>query len=164
MEDKAGGNLVREIFVFALLVMVIVFTLGMLFYDYIPTDKNISQIPQYISSSDVNTVKQEIEADYTLDSESLDMPDWSYVINESDLKTFASKKEYISGIKDNPFHDEYPYKGVIFEYDIEEENINARQAVDVIGRTSGITGTGYSTSSNTSSTSANGTYFEKNTK
>lgn len=158
-----GGNIIKEIFVFALLIMVIVFTLGMLFYDYIPTGEKISQSPAYISGGDMESVKKEIEADYTLDSETLNSPDWSYVIDESALKTFASKREYVSGTKENPFHNEYTYKNVKFGYDSEELNEKARKAVEVLERTGGTTTvtTSNTTTTNTS-TSSNGTYFEKN--
>lgn len=141
------GNFVKEVFIFALLFMVIMFTLGILLYDYIPTSKSIPEPIEYTADSSVTATLQEIaEVKNAGSSSNINTavePEWSYSVTSSDLATYASKKSYTSG-KTDPFA----------EY-IEETTENEETSTDNTTTTTNTT-----TSSTNSSSSTTGTYFE----
>ena len=103
-----GRSIVKEIFIGALLLMVIMFTLGIVLYEYIPTNQAIPEPVQYSADSSVTQTLQEIavsaETDGMSDSELGETQSLlkSYSIGASDLKNYASKKSYESG-KVDPF-------------------------------------------------------------
>lgn len=102
----------KEIFIFALLFMIIMFTLVVLLYEFIPVSSWGVEPVEYSSSSEVETIKQEIGSIYTVSTEDM-FPDWSYNITKSDLKELHENNAYQSG-KLNPFEDDYIYKFIIF--------------------------------------------------
>lgn len=103
-----GKSIVKEIFIGALLLMVIMFTLGIVLYEYIPTNQAIPEPVQYSADSSVTQTLQEIAAD--AEAEGIEDTETSgaqsllksYSIGASDLKSYASKKSYESG-KVDPF-------------------------------------------------------------
>ncbi len=149
----------REIFIVILLIAVVVFTLGLMFYSSIPTNKATPASIEYSSDSDTIATKQKIDetkptefekqllSDTSTDSkeEEKEVILASYTIGVGDLSTAKSKRLYQSG-KSNPFED---YKEEPEEGD---------------GTTDGGSGsTGSSSGNSSSSGSSSGKLFE-NTK
>lgn len=95
---------IRDIFIILLLCMIVIFTIGLLFYDCIPYKNEKIESVEYVADKSVtNTIKQ-IEAnggsDNTKDKEDLLLK--SYSIGKEDLNKFTSENSYETGKKD-PF-------------------------------------------------------------
>ncbi len=89
-------SILKEIFIILLLCCAICLILGVVFYDYIPTNKVVpSTVEAYVTS---NTVKEEIE------QEIVDYPklNVSFEITDSDLTLYKKADNYDQG-KANPF-------------------------------------------------------------
>ena len=108
-------SLVKELFIGVLLLMVVVFTLGILFYDSMPNNKATPTSITYTADTAVTTTIQQIseeKANSTSNSSSssnssgLDIGSViaSYSIGSTDLSTYAQRKTYESG-KVDPFED-----------------------------------------------------------
>jgi len=100
----------KEILIMALLLMIVVFMIGMVFYKYMPNNKTVPEPITYSVDSATTAVLQEITAsNYTSDlddEEEVQDIIKSYSIGTKELTTAASKQTYISG-KTDPFA-EYP--------------------------------------------------------
>lgn len=102
----------KEIFIIALLFMIVVFMIGMVFYEYMPNNKTVPEPIVYSADSSTTAVLQEISASNNYNSYLEDEDDEvqdiikSYSIGTKELTTAASKQTYISG-KTDPFA-EYP--------------------------------------------------------
>lgn len=97
----------KEIFIMALLLMIVVFMIGLVFYEYMPNNKIIPDATSYSADSSTTSVLQEIAATSTSsgDDSSSGVDDvllQSYSIGQQELSTAASKHSYTSG-KTNPF-------------------------------------------------------------
>lgn len=96
----------KEFFIIALLVMIVIFMIGMVFYKYMPNNKTIPDPVTYTADVYTTEVLQEISAsnDYSYSNENKEVDDIikSYSIGATELSTAASKKTYVSG-KTNPF-------------------------------------------------------------
>lgn len=116
-----GKTIVQEIFILTLLTMVIIFVMGILFYDYIPTNRSVPTAIEYVPDSKVKealkSVKYESfsENDSSTENNSLLK---SYSIDASDLKNYAAQKDYEKG-KTDPFSDYGVNKDVT-----EEDNVS----------------------------------------
>ena len=88
-------SIIKEIIIVLLLLVAIVLALGVLFYDYIPTNKTVPSVAEYTTSE---TIKNEIEDNVVEDQEVL----VTYEITSQDLKTYEKTKDYKKG-KANPF-------------------------------------------------------------
>ena len=88
-------SIIKEIIIILLLLVAIILALGVLFYDYIPTNK---QVPSVANYSTPQSVRKELNESVTEDETVL----VTYAITESDLKTYEKTKEYTKG-KANPF-------------------------------------------------------------
>lgn len=99
-----NNKILRESLIIFLLVIVIMFTLGILFYDYIPTTKDDISSVQYVTDENVEQVLNEIQTNSGIDikSEVTDSPLKSYTITADDLNVYATENYYESGKKD-PF-------------------------------------------------------------
>lgn len=89
-------SIIKEIFIILLLCITICLVLGVIFYDYIPTNKVVpSTVEAYQTSS---TIKDEIS------QEIVDYPKQNITleITDSDLTMYGKDKVYESG-KANPF-------------------------------------------------------------
>lgn len=99
-----SNKIAKELIIIFLLVVVIVFAMGILFYDSIT--ENVEDIieTQYATSDVVNEVLEEIEAKdgSELKPNTSDSLLKSYSINAEDLTGYASENYYESGKKD-PF-------------------------------------------------------------
>ena len=106
--------LVKELFIGVLLLMVVIFTLGILFYDSMPNNKSASTSITYTADATVTTTIQEITEEKANSSSSSSSSDASgldigsvlasYSIGSTDLSEYASRKTYESG-KVDPFAD-----------------------------------------------------------
>ena len=140
-------SITKELFIMALLLMIVVFMIGMVFYKYIPNNKTIPEPVTYSADTSTKAVLQEITAsDSSKDSDSeTEVEDVikSYHIDSKELTTAASKKTYVSG-KTDPFA---PYS---------EQNANVAPGTNVVNPNPApnqIPGTG--------SNASTGTFFEK---
>ena len=116
----------REIFIVILLIAVVIFTLGLMFYSSIPTNKVTPASIEYSSDGDTTATKQKIEetkltefekqllADTSADTqqEEREVILSSYTVGVGELSTARSKRLYQSG-KSNPFEEykEEPKEG-----------------------------------------------------
>jgi len=152
----------REIFIVILLIAVVIFTLGLMFYSSIPTNKAMPASIEYSSDSDTVATKQKIEetkltefekqllSDTTSNSDSKQEKEIvlaSYTVGVSELSTARNRRLYQSG-KSNPFE----------EYKEEKESSEG----NTDGSTGGSNGDSSSEDSSTSGSSS-GKLFE-NTK
>lgn len=89
-------SIIKEIIIILLLLVAVVLALGVLFYDYIPTNKIVPDVQDYTTSE---TVKQELSAELAEDEQvTLE----TYKITKEDLDTYGKNGEYNKG-KANPF-------------------------------------------------------------
>lgn len=96
------SKILKEVFIIILLVIVIVFTLGILFYDSISIGSKPVFSVQYEASSEVEKVLNEIQESSGTDINEKDSLLKSYTINKDDLNVYANENYYESGKKD-PF-------------------------------------------------------------
>ena len=96
------SKILKEVFIIILLVIVIVFTLGILFYDSISIGSKPVSSVQYEASSEVEEVLNEIQESSGTDINENDSLLKSYTINKDDLNVYANENYYESGKKD-PF-------------------------------------------------------------
>ena len=96
------SKILKEVFIIILLVIVIVFTLGILFYDSISIGSKPVSSVQYEASSEVEEVLNEIQESSGTDINEKDSLLKSYTINKDDLNVYANENYYESGKKD-PF-------------------------------------------------------------
>ncbi len=88
-------SIIKETFIMLLLCIAIVLLLGILFYDYIPTNR---VIPTKEAYSTPNNVKTEIEEQIT----EIEKTEISYEITDADLNIYKQTSSYKPGKKD-PF-------------------------------------------------------------
>ena len=133
----------KELFIMALLLMIVVFMIGMVFYKYMPNNKTVPEPEMYTTDSATAAVLQEISAStsYSYGDDETEVEDVikSYSIGQKELSTAASKQTYVSG-KTDPFA----------EYKEPDPN-----SVNETGNTSVVNPNTNTTSSST------GTFFEK---
>ena len=92
-------SIIKEIIIILLLLVAIVLALGVLFYDYIPTNKIVPSVASYTTPEDIS--KELEEANNTNDKNS-SSDTFTYQITSQDLKTYEKTKDYKKG-KSNPF-------------------------------------------------------------
>lgn len=149
----------KEIFIMALLLMIVVFMIGLVFYEYMPNNKVIPGAVSYSADSATTKILQEIAATSTSsDDDGSGVDDillQSYSIGQQELSTAASKHSYTSG-KTNPFA-EYV-----------EPNPNSVNNTTVNGTTTSQPTTapqkaasGSANNNNNKNSSSTGSFFEK---
>lgn len=153
-----GKKILKEMFIIALLVIVIVIVLIGLLYDYIPTEQSVETLPEpieYMADSTVTAALQEIEENestYNLqDTTSTNTNTTSllksYTIDKSDLKNYEARNAFESG-KVDPFSD---YQEPV-----------SNTVTNTTNTTGGGTTVTNTTTTPTNTTNANtGTFFEK---
>lgn len=89
-------SVIKEILIMLLLCVAIVLILGVIFYNYIPTNKVIpNKLAEYTTPENVKTeIEEEVE--------SAEKEEITYQIDGTDLKLFKSTHGYTTG-KTNPF-------------------------------------------------------------
>lgn len=146
-------SLPKEMFIMALLLMIVVFMIGIVFYNYMPNNKTVPAPVTYETASDVAAVLQEIassstysgENAYTSSTESIIK---SYSIGLKELSNAASRQSYESG-KTNPFDD---YVATNNNSNNNGENTNT---------TNNTTNTNSTSTQKTTNSNSTGTFFEK---
>lgn len=88
-------SIIKEIFIMLLLCIAILLLLGILFYDYIPTNKFVPTRQAYETPQNV---KEEIDEKIT----ELEKTEISYEITDADLNIYKQSSSYKPG-KSNPF-------------------------------------------------------------
>lgn len=92
-------TIIKEIFIFLLLLVVIALVLGVIFYDYVPNNKVVpTALKPYQLTEEV---REELNETMSRSSENIVK---TYYIDSSDLSAYATTKDYNKG-KVNPFED-----------------------------------------------------------
>lgn len=89
-------DIIKEIIIVLLLTLAIMLILGVLLYEYVPTNKII---PEQVSYTTPETVREELSAANSIDEEQMVM---TYEVTASDLKNYQKVNDYKAG-KKNPF-------------------------------------------------------------
>lgn len=146
-------SLTKELFIMALLIMIVVFTIGMIFYQYMPNNKTVPEPITYAADASTTAILQEIEitSESSTDGSKTESIIKSYSIGAKELSTAASKQSYTSG-KTDPFA----------EYT--EENLNTN-IVDGNTTTNSTANSNTDATTNTvvSNPNSTGTFFESKT-
>ena len=138
-------RVVKEIFIMCLLCLAIVITLGILFYEYIPTSQNLPKPVKYEKDENITEILQETE-----NSTNTQVVLRSYNINQEDLDLYKRQDDYDPG-KTNPFA----------AYSAQSSNEGTGENSSS-GVGSGSASNGGSGSSNSgSSNDSTGSFFEK---
>lgn len=161
-----GKKIFREIFIFILILLVVGFTLSMIFYDFFHNTQELPKIKEYIADSNVKATLQEIDADNEERDESESLLK-SYEIVNADLKIYQSDGSYDKG-KQHPFEEyktrasiEYS-EGTLTEDDDDDTTTTTTKTSS--SNTSSTTNT-TTTTTTTNTSSTQGTLFEeKNSK
>ncbi len=91
-----NSKFAKEIFIMILLFIVVMFTIGILFYEFMPSnDEKLSSI-EYLQSDDVKATLAEIQANTGVDSSNDNTNSLlkSYSINKDDLSGYQSENYY----------------------------------------------------------------------
>ncbi len=89
-------SVIKEIFIMLLLCIAIVLILGVIFYNYIPTNKAIpNKLAEYTTPENINSKIEEV----TLENKTEEI---TYQIDSTDLKLYRETHGYTTG-KVNPF-------------------------------------------------------------
>ncbi len=88
-------TIIKELFIFILLLIAIGLILSVIFYEYIPTNKTLPEKVSYTTSEDVKAQLENV----TVDTEEIVM---THTINSSDLTSYINVSGYTPG-KVNPF-------------------------------------------------------------
>ena len=100
-------TIVGELFIIILLSIVIVITLKVVLFDFIPSKTNLPNPIKYRAEAVVKEILNDIDYEkITQENEESETESVlkSYKIEASDLKNYVSKNDFESG-KDNPFDD-----------------------------------------------------------
>lgn len=94
-------KIVKEVFIMVLLILVILFVIGLLFYDVIPFKEDITSV-EYKPDEAVLKAVEEIQGNTNQVTSNEDALLKSYSIDKEDLDIYANQKSYESG-KQDPF-------------------------------------------------------------
>lgn len=145
-------SLSKELFIMALLLMIVVFMVGIIFYEYMPNNKTVPEPITYQTDGSTASVLQEIAATTTSTGGSTATETQSviksYSIGTKELSTAASKQSYTSG-KTDPF----------------AEYVETATNTTTDGNTTGTTNNTSTTTTNAETNNSNsgsttGTFFE----
>lgn len=89
-------NIIKEIIIILLLTLAIILILGVLLYDFVPTNKII---PEKVSYTTPENVQTELQTDTNVDDTQVVV---TYQIDSTDLNNYKKIQEYVPG-KKNPF-------------------------------------------------------------
>lgn len=135
-------NIIKETAIILLLLVVIILIFGIIFYDYIPTNKIApAKVQAYELAQDV---QNELADTLSTDSQNIVK---TYYIDSSDLSLYESTNDYAKG-KQNPFTS---YKATIQSNNVVENTVNS-------------IGNATNTNSQTTNTTTPGTFFNNTGK
>lgn len=89
-------NIFKELIIILLLIIFIIVLLGVVLYDYVPTNKII---PEKVSYSTPQNVKQELKNSSEIDEDKIIL---TYTLDQDDLYNYQKINDYKPG-KTNPF-------------------------------------------------------------
>lgn len=137
-------SVIKEITIMLLLCIAIVLILGILFYDYIPTNKVVPKKEAYTTPENV---KEEIEERIT----ELEKTEISYEITGSDLNIYKQSASYKPG-KANPF-------ALVDNNEVANNTTSQNQTNPNVNNTNTNQNTNVSTGNNSTKTNSTGTFF-----
>lgn len=149
-------NIIKEIIIMLLLCLAIILILGVILYEYVPSNKILPEEVSYVTPQNI---KEELKSTDSIEEDKVIL---TYEIDESDLANYQRIKDYKPG-KVNPFS----------TYEEKTEENQSQNGQNTTNNNSGSTNSDNSSSTggNTqnsvqnSNTSSEGTYFpDKGTK
>ena len=149
-------NIIKEIIIMLLLCLAIILILGVILYEYVPSNKILPEEVSYVTPQNI---KEELQNSDSIEEDKVIL---TYEIDESDLTNYQKIKDYKPG-KVNPFS----------TYEEKTEENQSQNGQNTTNNNSGSTNSDNSSSTggNTqnsvqnSNTSSEGTYFpDKGTK
>lgn len=149
-------NIIKEIIIMLLLCLAIILILGVILYEYVPSNKILPEEVSYVTPQNI---KEELNSSNSVEEDKVIL---TYEIDESDLANYQRIKDYKPG-KVNPFS----------TYEEKTEENQSQNGQNTTNNNSGSTNSDNSSSTvgNTqnsvqnSNTSSEGTYFpDKGTK
>lgn len=89
-------NIIKEIIIVLLLLLAIILVLGVILYDYVPTNK---RVPEKVSYTTPQNVKEELQSSQDIDKDKVIL---TYTLDQNDLYNYQITNDYRPG-KTNPF-------------------------------------------------------------
>lgn len=89
-------TVIKEVIIMLLLLIAILLVFGLLFYDYIPTNK---MVPNKVAYSVPENIKEELSTSFTDEAQNVIV---TYELDDTDLNMYQKSQSYKSG-KPNPF-------------------------------------------------------------
>ena len=149
-------NIIKEIIIMLLLCLAIILILGVILYEYVPSNKILPEEVSYVTPQNI---KEELNSSNSVEEDKVIL---TYEIDESDLANYQRIKDYKPG-KVNPFS----------TYEEKTEENQSQNGQNTTNNNSGSTNSNNSSSNGGSTqnstqntnTSSEGTYFpDKGTK
>lgn len=145
-------NIIKEIIIMLLLCLAIILILGVILYEYVPSNKILPEEVSYVTPQNI---KEELKSTDSIEEDKVIL---TYEIDESDLTNYQKIKDYKPG-KVNPFS----------TYEEKTEENQTQNGQNTTNNNSGSTNSNNSSSTGGSTpntnTSTEGTYFpDKGTK
>lgn len=149
-------NIIKEIIIMLLLCLAIILILGVILYEYVPSNKILPEEVSYVTPQNI---KEELNSSNSVEEDKVIL---TYEIDESDLANYQRIKDYKPG-KVNPFS----------TYEEKTEENQSQNGQNTTNNNSGSTNSDNSSSNGgstqnsvqNSNTSSEGTYFpDKGTK
>ncbi len=149
-------NIIKEIIIMLLLCLAIILILGVILYEYVPSNKILPEEVSYVTPQNI---KEELKNSDSIEEDKVIL---TYEIDESDLTNYQKIKDYKPG-KVNPFS----------TYEEKTEENQSQNGQNTTNNNSGSTNSNNSSSNGGSTqnstqntnTSSEGTYFpDKGTK
>ena len=168
VKQAMNNKIVRESLIIVLLLIVIMFTMGILFYDSTPINNQKITSIKYETAQNVNDVIKEIQQNSAVQTNDNSFLLKSYSVNANDLNDYASDNSYESGKKD-PFAENSESIEQKITTTYKEANVNNSQSKTQL--TEQISNQPKNTEKNTTEKNTNtnkkesslttGTFFEK---
>lgn len=143
-------DIIKEIIIILLLTLAIILILGVLLYEFVPTNKII---PEKVSYTTPENVREDLQAAENAGDDNIVV---TYQINATDLSNYKKINEYVPGKKN-------PFESVESNETTEDESTNTSNSQ---GSTTSENTTGSSTDTKTNTSSNSGTSYlpDKGTK
>lgn len=154
---KTAKNIIKELIIFLLLVLAIILILGVLLYEYVPTNKII---PEKVSYTTPENIKSELQTDESVDNTEVVV---TYQIDSTDLSNYKKINEYVPG-KKNPFASIKQDNTTTDGNTTSDTTANANTTSNVNANTSKNNDANQQSSSNTKNNTSNGYLPDKGTK
>lgn len=143
-------KVIKEIIIMLLLILAIILILGVLLYEYVPSNKII---PDEVSYTTPEAVKEELSKSENVDNDEVIL---TYSVDSTDLNNYERINTYVPG-KPNPFS---PYN------ETSTSGGDTTQSGSSTGKSNGTTSSESSTGTNNTTSSSGGSayYPDKGTK